>query len=123
MNLTAWLMIGTLLVSTVGGLWILRQNSKIETLETKLAVSEASKLETEKALKSVQEQARIQAENLIKLDSELRDAEAYSAELRNLFQEHNLTKLAEEKPKLIEERINSGTRDIFNSIEQFTRSR
>jgi hypothetical protein len=36
----------------------------------------------------------------------------------SIFKRHNLTKLARVKPGLIEPRINKGTKDVFDAIEQ-----
>ena len=35
---------------------------------------------------------------------------------------HNLTKLAAAKPGLVEPRVNKGTKDVFNSIEEASRN-
>ena len=40
--------------------------------------------------------------------------------LVNLFQRHNLTKLALSKPGMIETRINKGTKEAFDELESIT---
>ena len=40
----------------------------------------------------------------------------------DIFKRHNLTKLAAAKPGLIEPRVNKGTKDVFNSIEEDSRN-
>ena len=40
----------------------------------------------------------------------------------DIFKRHNLTKLAAAKPGLIEPRVNKGTKDVFDSIEEDSRS-
>jgi hypothetical protein len=39
-----------------------------------------------------------------------------------MFKRHNLTKLAAAKPGLIEPRVNKGTKDVFDSIEEDSRN-
>jgi hypothetical protein len=40
----------------------------------------------------------------------------------DIFKRHNLTKLAAAKPGLIEPRVNKGTKDVFDSIEEDSRN-
>jgi len=40
----------------------------------------------------------------------------------DIFRRHNLEKLADAKPTLIESRINKGTKDVFDSIENVSRA-
>ena len=40
----------------------------------------------------------------------------------DIFKRHNLSKLASAKPGLIETRFNKGTKDVFESIEEDSRS-
>ena len=40
----------------------------------------------------------------------------------DIFKRHNLTKLAAAKPGLLEPRINNGTKNVFESIEEISRN-
>ena len=40
----------------------------------------------------------------------------------DIFKRHNLTKLAAAKPGLIETRVNNGTKEVFEGIEQDSRN-
>ena len=40
----------------------------------------------------------------------------------DIFKRHNLTKLAAAKPGLIEKRVNKGTKEVFDAIEQISRN-
>lgn len=51
------------------------------------------------------------------LQEKLRRAEIGIDQLRETLLNHNLTRLALEKPGLIEKRINDGTKNIFDQIE------
>lgn len=74
-------------------------------------------------ISSMSEQEKINQERISNLDINLKNAQQYNSELRKMLQEHNLTILAEEKPKLIEKRINDATREVFTSIMRDTNSR
>jgi hypothetical protein len=45
------------------------------------------------------------------------EIEAEQARYLDIFKRHNLTKLAAAKPGLITTRINRGTKNVFDSIE------
>ena len=40
----------------------------------------------------------------------------------DIFKRHNLTKLAAAKPGLLEPKINNGTKNVFDSIEEISRT-
>ncbi len=40
----------------------------------------------------------------------------------DIFKRHNLTKLAAAKPGLLEPKINKGTKNVFDSIEEISRT-
>lgn len=54
------------------------------------------------------------------LDNRAVRAENSLNRLIKLYQEHDLTKLATEKPGLIERRINEGTKDVLAELESLT---
>lgn len=90
---------------------ILRENNA--KLETAVEVSQQT-------IDNIVEDNNIYQQRITELSNSLRDAEQYNSELRRIFQEHNLTLLAEEKPGLIEKRINEGTNEVFDSIMRST---
>jgi len=90
---------------------ILRENN------AKLELAVETNQET---IDNMVEENIINQERIDNLTENLRDAEQYNSELRRLFQEHNLTLLAEEKPGLIEKRINDATDEVFDSIMRST---
>jgi len=90
---------------------ILRENNaKLETV----AKANAEALEEVTAFAN-----QMEASNL-ELQSNLQKAEAYKDDLLSKFQKHNLTKLSLKKPGLIEGRINSATKKVFDDIESLT---
>lgn len=90
---------------------ILRENNaKLETV----AKANAEALEEVTAFAN-----QMEASNL-ELQANLQKAEAYKDDLLSKFQKHNLTKLSLKKPGLIEGRINSATKKVFDDIESLT---
>jgi len=85
-------------------------NAKLETV----AKANAEALEEVTAFAN-----QMEASNL-ELQSNLQKAEAYKDDLLSKFQKHNLTKLSLKKPGLIEGRINSATKKVFDDIESLT---
>jgi septal ring factor EnvC (AmiA/AmiB activator) len=55
------------------------------------------------------------------LQARLETATVDLDELRNVLSEHNLTRLASQRPDSIERIINDGTQEAFDSLEQLTR--
>ena len=54
------------------------------------------------------------------LQNNLQKAEEYKDELLGKFQKHDLTRLSLKKPGLIEKRVNSATKKVFDDIERLT---
>lgn len=106
------------------GYWYYQDSqTRIETLRENNAQLEVAVETNVRTIDNMVEQAELNQERITELSKSLRNAEQYNSELRRLFQEHNLTLLAEEKPGLIERRINDATNEVFNSIMRDTRSR
>ena len=64
------------------------------------------------------------AEKFAKLNNELQlglvRANDYKNELIGKLRKHNLTRLSQQKPGLVERRINNGTKKLFDSFESLT---
>ena len=64
------------------------------------------------------------AKKFAKLNSELQSglvrANDYKNELLGKLRKHNLTRLSQQKPGLVEKRINNGTKKLFDSFESLT---
>ena len=85
-------------------------NAKLE-----VAVEEQSKTITD--LQSFQKK---QLEDIRKLQDGLTEAETYRKSLEDKFLKHDLERLAREKPKLIEDRMNAATAKILDQIQADT---
>lgn len=55
-----------------------------------------------------------------RLNRALEDAESEREELINIFREHDLNDISVRRPGLIENRINEGTRNVFEQLERET---
>ena len=55
-----------------------------------------------------------------KLDSELKKAHDYKNNLIAKLRKHDLVRLSQQKPGLVEKKINDGTKKLFESFESIT---
>jgi hypothetical protein len=59
---------------------------------------------------------------LLNIQSRNQEIEAEMNRYLDIFKRHDLTKLAAAKPGLLEPRVNKGTKNVFDSIEEDSRS-
>ena len=88
-------------------------NDTIGALNSELASAEA----TIEGLKSA---ARFNQKAYTKLETRATVAEQEVSSIQKVFQNHDLTRLATEKPGLIEGIINDGTREALDDLESLT---
>jgi hypothetical protein len=111
-------------VMTGGFYWYYTQSqARIEALSASNAVLLVAAQTNQKTINDMLLQQALNQQRLKELADKLLEAEAYATELRRILQKHDLTRLAEEKPGLIERRINEATRKVFDSIMASTASR
>ena len=93
---------------------------RIATLRDNNAKLEVANKSKEEALKTIQ--SNVEKTNKLnkELQGKLQDAEVYQDELRRKLQKHDLTRLSEKKPGLVEKKINEGTQKLFNDFESIT---
>ena len=93
---------------------------RIATLRDNNAKLEVANKSKEEALKTIQ--SNVEKTNKLnkELQGRLQDAEVYQDELRRKLQKHDLTRLSEKKPGLVEKKINEGTQKLFNDFESIT---
>ncbi len=117
-----YLIIGIAITAITGGFYayVSWQSSKIEDLTADNAVLKSVSESNAAALKVVQKQVQRQVAENIRLSSALNRSEETREEMLKIFRKHNLTKLATQKPGLIERRINDGTRKAFDDLESIT---
>ena len=93
---------------------------RIATLRDNNAKLEVANKSKEEALKTIQ--SNVEKTNKLnkELQGRLQDAEVYQDDLRKKLQKHDLTRLSEKKPGLVEKKINEGTQKLFNDFESIT---
>ena len=64
----------------------------------------------------------LQTTQLNDLQKKSQEAQKEMNRYLDIFKRHNLTKLAAAKPGLLEPRINNGTKNVFESIEEISRT-
>tara|TARA_R110002074_G_scaffold203115_3_gene370988 strand:+ start:5501 stop:5896 length:396 start_codon:yes stop_codon:yes gene_type:complete len=91
-------------------------------LSTNNALLEGA-VETQKeTIATIQKDFALQASSLLELQGRNQEIQQEMTRYLDIFKRHNLTKLAAAKPGLIEPRVNKGTKDVFDSIEEDSRS-
>ena len=117
------IMIFVFALSGVGGLYY---NTKLELEETKAnnMILKQNQEKLESAIETQKEEmerreADFKLQTQAMNDMTLRNQEIQQEMNRylDIFKRHNLTKLAIAKPGLIQPRVNEGTKDVFDSIE------
>ena len=105
------------LLLTLSFLWI--QNSRLSSLNQAFELRDQ---EQKAAIESLQNDFKVQTEGLLAIQSRNQEIEAEMSRYLDIFKRHNLSKLAAAKPGLIETRVNNGTKEVFESIEQDSRN-
>jgi len=86
-----------------------------------LVAAQTARAESAEAnLEFMQESLARQQKNLGKLADESVLIRREQQETINIFSEHDIQKLAEAKPNLIETRVNRGTKRVFDELEAIT---
>ena len=93
-------------------LW--NENSKLAELNQAFELRDK---EQKLALETVQNDFVLQTSSLKDLQSKNNAIELEMSRYLDIFKRHNLTKLANAKPSLIETRVNNGTKKVFDGIE------
>tara|TARA_R100001460_G_scaffold42105_1_gene78086 strand:+ start:84 stop:476 length:393 start_codon:yes stop_codon:yes gene_type:complete len=105
------------LLSITGFLYY--QNQRLASLNQAFDLRDQEQRAT---IDSLQNDFKLQTEGLLQLQSKNQAIEAEMSRYLDIFKRHNLSKLAAAKPGLIETRVNNGTKEVFESIEQDSRN-
>ena len=98
-------------------LW--KQNSNLSALNQAFELRDA---EQKLAIESLQNDFALQTEGLLEIQARNQKIQQEMSRYLDIFKRHDLTRLAAAKPGLIEPRINKGTKDVFDSIEEDSRN-
>jgi MFS superfamily sulfate permease-like transporter len=94
------------------------QNKSLTALNQAYEVRDA---EQKAAIESLQNDFELQTSGLLQLQSRNQEIESEMNRYLDIFRRHDLSKLAAARPGMIEPRINNGTKEVFESIEEDSR--
>ena len=110
--------LGTTLIASGLCYYLYQENQKllgnVKSLEVAVEVQEQT-------IESLQSDFALQGQSLLDLQSKNQEIEKEMNQYLDIFKRHNLTKLAAAKPGLIETRVNSATKEVFDGIEEDSR--
>jgi len=112
-------LIGIIVVMGLATYLLWNENSKLSALNQAFELRDQ---EQKLAIESLQNDFATQTEGLLAIQSRNQEIEQEMSRYLDIFKRHNLTKLAAAKPGLIEPRVNKGTKNVFDSIEEDSRS-
>ena len=110
---------GIILVISLATYLLWNENAKLSALNQAFELRDQ---EQKLAIESLQNDFTLQTEGLLAIQSRNQEIEQEMSRYLDMFKRHNLTKLAAAKPGLIEPRVNKGTKDVFDSIEEDSRN-
>lgn len=108
--------------SAAGGAYLYYKDTqeRIRTLQENNAKLEIVAKTNQETIENLQANSvRLEEENKA-MQAQMSEAEKYRDELLGKLQKHDLSRLSLQKPGLIEERINNGTRKIFDALESIS---
>jgi len=94
--------------------------SRIRALTENSAKLETAKKVQDRTILALKEDARKYLRLNNKLSLRLQQANGYRDKLIGKLQKHDLSRLSQQKPGLVEKRINRGTKRLFESFEAGT---
>ena len=112
-------LIGIIVVMVLATYLLWNENSKLSALNQAFEIRNQ---EQKLAIESLQNDFALQTSSLLDLQSRNQEIQQEMSRYLDIFKRHNLTKLAAAKPGLIEPRVNKGTKDVFDSIEEDSRN-
>ena len=110
--------IAIILVLGLGCWWLYSEN---QTLTFNNMQLEVAITQQEEAMEAMRESYEKQGESLNQMMSKNAQIEAEKARYMDIFKRHDLNKLAIAKPGLLETKVNRGTKNVFDTIENDSR--
>ena len=112
-------LIGIIVVMGLATYLLWNENSKLSALNQAFELRDA---EQKAAIESLQSDFALQTEGLLEIQARNQEIQQEMSRYLDIFKRHDLTRLAAAKPGLIQPRINKGTKDVFDSIEEDSRN-
>ena len=113
------LFIGIIIALSLGGYFLYQQNESLKIENLAFQVRDQEQTAT---IKAQQESFERQSSALNNMTARNAEIEGEMNRYLDIFKRHNLNKLAIAKPGLIEKRVNDGTKKIFETIEEDSKS-
>jgi len=113
------LLIGIIIVLSLGSYYLYNQNQVLTANNVALEGAVATQ---EAAIQNMQNDFALQTKQLGELQAKSQATQLEMNRYLDIFKRHNLTKLAAAKPGLLEPKINKGTKHVFESIEEISRT-
>ena len=116
------IILGGLLIATISGsaFYIKYLNNQVSTLKANQVILTDKIAEQNESIKNYLNKQKETMEQIEFLEAERREAMRSVTELRNKFARHDLNNLALMKPGLIENRVNKGSKKVFDELMQIT---
>lgn len=109
---------GIIFVMSAGLSYMWYENQNLKQLNIAYETRDAQQKQT---LDNLQKDFALQSESLLNLQVKNQKIQKEIDNYLDIFRRHNLTKLAIAKPNLIQTRVNNGTKQVFNNIEEISR--
>ena len=111
-----------MLIATISGsaFYIKYLNNQVSTLKANQVILTDKIAEQNESIKNYLNKQKETMEQMEFLEAERREAMRSVTELRNKFARHDLNNLALMKPGLIENRVNKGSKKVFDELMQIT---
>ena len=93
---------------------------RIKILTENTVKLELAKAEQDSTIKTLVEDADKYKKLNKDLGNKLQNAEKYKNKLISKLRKHDLSRLSQQKPKLVEKKINRGTQKLFDSFKRIT---
>ena len=113
------LFIGIIIAMALGGYFLYQQNESLKIENLAFQVRDQEQAAT---IKAQQESIARQSQALNNMTARNAEIEGEMNRYLDIFKRHNLNKLAIAKPGLIEKRVNDGTKKVFETIEEDSKS-
>ena len=108
------ILMGLIVALGLGGFFLYNQNISLKNENTALTFAVE---EQKKTIAVIKESYETQGKALNQMASKNAEIEGEMNRYLDIFRRHNLNQLAAAKPGLIETRVNNGTKQVFDSIE------
>ena len=122
LKLYGMLFAGAFFIAALGGAYFYYKDTQARIAQL---VENNAKLElvaqtNQETINQMQTDIMVNQQRAEELSGRIREAEVYQDELVAKLRRHNLTMLTEQKPGLIETRVNKATKELFDGLEEVT---